>query len=77
MKFYSIVIKNQRIIHHKCHETWFGAFRTLIDFTNQTFKTDVYDAIFFSNRLKEDNYFTEDINHNNSYTFEILTHSNK
>jgi len=72
MKFYSIVIHNQRIVWHLQHDSWGDAFRTLLNYYKNTFNPDGYDTNEVINCFYNNNYVVEDLDHDNSYTFELL-----
>jgi hypothetical protein len=72
MKFYSIVIHNQKIIRIQNHSSKEDAFNTLENLYEFIFDTDLKSDSNAYDSLIANNVLYEDLNHDNHYTFQII-----
>lgn len=72
MKHYSIIIHNEKVILVLEHKDWIDAFVSLLESYNSTFQTELGADTTSFYKLKEENILQRSLDHDNSYTFQII-----
>jgi hypothetical protein len=67
-----LVIHNNKVVKHSPFDTFGKAFESALDSYKDIFNKDLSNDIEDFMDLKEDNIFWKDLDHDNSYAFQII-----
>lgn len=72
MKFYAILIHNEKVRHMIPHEDWMDAFVCVLQSYNEIFGSELIPYSTPYKMLKEHNYLHASKDEDNSYAFQIM-----
>ena len=72
MKYYSILIHNSKVIKLESHFNFENALYSITEYYKNIFNDDFRNNSSAYTSLLENNILYEDVNHDNSYTFQIM-----